>query len=573
MRSRPARLAAEALLVLGDAALVFASFAAAYWLRFSSGLVAAPKGTPPYSEYAPGTLVACALFFLAFRAHDLYRPRRALSALDETTTVLRAVVLGSLLTMAAAFLYRGMSYSRVAFLIAWGVASVLLPAGRLAYRALQRALHRRGVGLARVAIVGTGEMGALLAERIAAHPTLGYDLVGFIEEGKRGEDRDPEEGDSGDRVDGPRRRVTEGGTVEDGEGRVWEATGPAGGWREAGTPEGAQRAHAASVASAPATLRASTLRGAERQDPPAARIQGDERQDPPAARSRAAERDGLAPAPLLGSLDDVARLVETHALDRLLVALPFASHHRMLEVVAACDRLPVEILFVPDLFEVMTQRVRVTEIDGIPFLAIRAYPLEAWNRVVKRAFDIVVSAALLVVSSPVMAVVALLVRLDSRGPALYRQRRVGRDGRDFVMLKFRTMPVDVEAASGPVIGEASDPRATRLGRVLRRTCLDELPQFWNVLAGEMSLVGPRPERPVFVDRFDRAVPRYFARHRVKSGVTGWAQVNGLRGKTSIEERTKYDVYYVENWSLLFDLKILLLTARQVLFANRPRSGA
>jgi exopolysaccharide biosynthesis polyprenyl glycosylphosphotransferase len=221
----------------------------------------------------------------------------------------------------------------------------------------------------------------------------------------------------------------------------------------------------------------------------------------------------------------------------------------------------------------MTQRVRVTEIDGIPFLAIRAYPLEAWNRVAKRAFDIVISAALLVVSFPVMAVVAVLVRLDSPGPALFRQRRIGRDGRDFAMLKFRTMPVDVEASSGPVIGEATDPRATRLGRVLRRVCLDEIPQFWNVLVGEMSLVGPRPERPVFVDRFDRAVPRYFARHRVKSGVTGWAQVNGLRGKTSIEERTKYDVYYVENWSLLFDLKILLLTARQVLFANQPRSGS
>ncbi len=547
MRSRPARLAAEALLVLGDAALVFASFAVAYWLRFAAGLVAAPKGTPPYSEYAPGTLVACALFFLSIRAHGLYRPRRALSALDETTTVLRAVVIGSLLTMAAAFLYRGMSYSRVAFLLAWGVASVLLPAGRLAYRALQRALHRRGVGLARVAIVGAGEMGALLAEKIAAHPTLGYDLIGFIQEGSSV--RDLGEGD---------------------------AEGVAGGWREAGTPEGAQRGRGAAVAGAPAALRASTVRGAERQDPPAEHVHGADRQDPLAATIQGAERQASSAAlaaPLLGALDDVARLVEAHALDRLLVALPFASHHRMLEVVAACDRLPVEILFVPDLFEIMTQRVRVTEIDGIPFLAIRAYPLEAWNRVVKRAFDIAVSAALLVVSSPVMAVVAVLVRLDSRGPSLYRQHRVGRDGRDFVILKFRTMPVDAEAASGPVIGEASDPRATRLGRFLRRTCLDELPQFWNVLAGEMSLVGPRPERPVFVDRFDRAVPRYFSRHRVKSGVTGWAQVNGLRGKTSIEERTKYDVYYVENWSLLFDLKILLLTARQVLFANRPPSGA
>jgi exopolysaccharide biosynthesis polyprenyl glycosylphosphotransferase len=278
------------------------------------------------------------------------------------------------------------------------------------------------------------------------------------------------------------------------------------------------------------------------------------------------------PAPVLGRLADTPALVGANALDRLIVALPLASHHRILEIVAACDRLPVEIQFVPDLFEIMTQRVRVSEIDGIPLLALRAYPLEAWNRAAKRTFDIALSATFLVVSTPLMAIVALLVRADSPGPILFRQRRVGRDGREFTMLKFRSMPVDAERDSGPVIGDAVDPRATPLGRFLRRTCLDELPQLWNVLAGEMSLVGPRPERPVFVEQFDREVPRYFARHRVKSGVTGWAQVNGLRGKTSIDERTKYDIFYVENWSVVFDLKILFLTARQILFANRPDSA-
>ncbi len=473
MKSRPARLAAEATLVAIDAALVWVSLAAAYWIRFISGRLSAPKGTPPFEDYLPGTLVACALFFLAFRAHDLHRPRRALSAIDEAATVLRAVLVGSLLTMAAAFLYRGVSYSRFYFVIFWGVASVLLPAGRLVFRIAQRALHERGVGLARIAIVGTGEMGSLVARRIAAHPALGYEVVGFVAAA---------EGDSAD---------------------------PAG---------------------------------------------------PP-------------PAPTLGFLADIAAIVERESLDRILVALPLSEHHRMLDVVAACDRLPVEILFVPDLLEIMTQKVRVSEIDGMPLLAIRAYPLEAWNRVVKRAFDIALLATLLVLFAPLSAAAAVLARLDSPGPSLFRQRRIGRDGREFTILKFRTMPVNAESATGPVISDADDPRATRLGRLLRRACIDELPQLWNVLVGEMSLVGPRPERPVFVDQFDREVPRYFARHRVKSGVTGWAQVNGLRGTTSIEERTKYDVFYVENWSLFFDLKILFLTARQVLFANRPRSEA
>jgi exopolysaccharide biosynthesis polyprenyl glycosylphosphotransferase len=468
VRSRAPRLIAEAALLALDVALVWCAFAAAYAARFSAGIVAAPKGTPPFEAYAPGIAAACALFVIAFRAHDLYRPRRARSGLDELTVTLRAVAVGSLLTMAAAFLYRGMSYSRLYFLLAWLFASALLPAGRLAFRAAQRALHRRGFGIARVAIVGAGDMGLHLARKIAEHPALGYENAGFIAE-----------------------------------------------------------------------------------------------DDAPAP-------GGALPAPLLGTLEDVPRIVERESLDRLLVALPLASHHRMLEIVAACDRLPVEIQFVPDLFEIMTQRVRVSEIDGIPLLAIRAYPLEAWNRAAKRTFDVAVSALLLVAALPALAAIALLVRLESRGPAIFRQPRVGRDGREFVMLKFRTMAVDAERDTGPVIGDADDPRATRLGRILRRTCLDELPQLWNVLAGDMSLVGPRPERAVFVEQFDRSVPRYFARHRVKSGVTGWAQVNGLRGTTSIAERTKYDVYYVENWSLVFDLKILLLTVRQILFANRPQ---
>lgn len=468
--SRPARLVAEATLVLADAILVWASLALAYWIRFDSGLLAAPKGTPPFADYLPGTLVACALFFLAFRAHDLHRPRRALSAIDEAGIVIRAVLVGSLVTMAAAFLYRGVSYSRLYFLVFWATASVLVAAGRLLFRSGQRALHRRGVALARVAIVGTGEMGRHLARRIGAHPALGYALVGFVA-------------------------------------------------AEAGT-----------------------------------------------------EASPDLPAPVLGSLSDAEELVRRESIDRLLVALPLAEHHRLLDLVAACERLPVEVLFVPDVLEMMTQRVRVSEIDGIPLLAIRTYPLDAWNRALKRAFDVVLAALLLVLFLPLMAVTAVLVRLESPGPVLFRQRRVGRDGREFTMLKFRTMPVDAERESGPVIGDAEDPRATPLGRLLRRACVDELPQLWNVLLGEMSLVGPRPERPVFVEQFDQAVPRYFARHRVKSGVTGWAQVNGLRGKTSIAERTKYDVYYVENWSLFFDLKILFLTARQVLFANRPRGA-
>jgi exopolysaccharide biosynthesis polyprenyl glycosylphosphotransferase len=177
----------------------------------------------------------------------------------------------------------------------------------------------------------------------------------------------------------------------------------------------------------------------------------------------------------------------------------------------------------------------------------------------KRALDLVAASLGLIAASPLLACCAIAIRLETPGPALFRQRRLGRDGREFDILKLRTMPVDAEEMSGPVRASRGDGRATRLGSVLLRTSLDELPQLWNVVKGEMSLVGPRPERPYFVDHFQSRVPRYLERHGVKSGITGWAQVHGLRGNTSIDERTRYDIWYVENWSILLDVKIVLLT--------------
>ncbi|NNE43262.1 MAG: exopolysaccharide biosynthesis polyprenyl glycosylphosphotransferase, partial [Gemmatimonadetes bacterium] len=192
-------------------------------------------------------------------------------------------------------------------------------------------------------------------------------------------------------------------------------------------------------------------------------------------------------------------------------------------------------------------------------------PLGRWDRVKKRILDVTVSATALVVLAPLFAFLALLVRLDSPGPVIFRQPRLGRDGREFRILKFRSMPVDAEGGTGPVRANREDARPTRVGRILRRTSLDELPQLWNVLKGEMSLVGPRPEREHFVDEFQESIPRYLERHGVKSGLTGWAQVNGLRGDTSIEDRTRYDIWYVEHWSVRLDVKILVLTFFRFLF--------
>ena len=221
--------------------------------------------------------------------------------------------------------------------------------------------------------------------------------------------------------------------------------------------------------------------------------------------------------------------------------------------------------FVPDLFEVMLGRARVEEIDGVPLIGAKLHPLGRWARVQKRTLDLIAASLGLIVTSPLLAFCTIAIRMETPGPALFRQRRLGRDGREFDILKLRTMPVDVEVESGPMRARRGDGRATKLGSVLRRTSIDELPQLWNVVKGEMSLVGPRPERPYFVDHFQSRVPRYLERHGVKSGITGWAQVHGLRGDTSIDERTRYDIWYVENWSILLDVKIVVLTMIRFLF--------
>ena len=225
-----------------------------------------------------------------------------------------------------------------------------------------------------------------------------------------------------------------------------------------------------------------------------------------------------------------------------------------------CERRLADFHMVPDMFSLLTSRVDVQTLDGIPLLGVSRWPLDFfWNRAVKRLADLAGSLVGLLLFAPVMALAALAIRLTSPGPVFYMQERCGEKGQVFRIWKLRTMKVDAESESGPVWTVENDPRRTRVGGFLRRWNIDELPQFWNVLAGDMSLVGPRPERPHFVEQFKEDIQRYMQRHAHKPGMTGWAQVNGLRGNTSIHDRIKYDLFYLENWSLALDFKIILRT--------------
>jgi Undecaprenyl-phosphate glucose phosphotransferase len=263
---------------------------------------------------------------------------------------------------------------------------------------------------------------------------------------------------------------------------------------------------------------------------------------------------------VLGDLEALPQLLRAQEIDQVFIALPLEAAARLPEVLKGLDEVPVDVRVVPDFSRYMSLQGGVEDFGGLPFISLQGSPVYGWDQVLKRGMDILVAGSLLLVLGPGLGLIALLVKLTSRGPVLYRQERMGLDGRTFSMLKFRSMRVDAEVETGAVWARSADPRRTRIGAFLRATSLDELPQLWNVLKGEMSLVGPRPERPVFIQEFRKRIPRYMLRHTVKAGMTGWAQVNGWRGDTSLEKRIEYDLYYIQHWSLWLDLKILWLTS-------------
>jgi Undecaprenyl-phosphate glucose phosphotransferase len=263
--------------------------------------------------------------------------------------------------------------------------------------------------------------------------------------------------------------------------------------------------------------------------------------------------------PILGRYEDLDKILGENKVDIFFIALPIHEYDGLESLIKKVQGYMADIKVVPGAYEFLSLRGGIDELDGLPIVSLQSSPLYGWNIVYKRIFDLILGTLILVFTSPIMVFIAFLVKRTSEGPIFYRQERVGMDGRSFQMLKFRTMKMDAEKETGPVWAKENDPRRTKIGTFLRKTSLDEIPQLFNVIKGEMSLVGPRPERPVFVDKFKNMIPSYMLRHKIKAGMTGWAQVNGWRGNTSIEKRIEHDLYYIENWSIGFDLKILFMT--------------
>lgn len=284
------------------------------------------------------------------------------------------------------------------------------------------------------------------------------------------------------------------------------------------------------------------------------------------------EEKSFLGVPVLGVPEDLPHLIEQHAIDEVIIAIPEKGHRETVRVLDYCERGRVSIKIFPDVFQFVTNKASIDALGGLPLLSVRDYAMRGYLLIFKRLVDLIGAGLGLVVFSPLMLLVAVAIKLESPGPAFFVQERMGLDGKPFMMLKFRSMRKDAER-DGPGWTKDNDPRQTKLGTLLRRIEIDELPNLINVLIGEMSLVGPRPEQAHYVAQFRESVPRYMDRHREKGGMTGWAQVNGLRGDTSIAERTKYDLWYSENWSIWLDLKIVIRTVWQIVERkNEQRAG-
>ncbi len=271
--------------------------------------------------------------------------------------------------------------------------------------------------------------------------------------------------------------------------------------------------------------------------------------------------------PILGHYEEIERIIREQVVDIFFVAISideYGSFEKMVQKVLG--QLP-EVKVVPASYEFLGLRGGSDELDDLPLVSLQGSPLLGWDLVSKRMLDLFLGSLVLITLFPLMVLIGMLIKMTSRGPILYRQERVGMDGNVFEMLKFRTMSVDAEKETGPVWTKENDSRRTGIGALLRKTSLDELPQLFNVIKGEMSLVGPRPERPNFVKEFKSQIPSYMLRHKIKAGMTGWAQINGWRGNTSLEKRIEHDLYYIQNWSIGFDLRILLMTLWKGFFSK------
>jgi exopolysaccharide biosynthesis polyprenyl glycosylphosphotransferase len=464
------------LFVLSDTIAIVVSFIYSYLFRFYSYIVPVnpAKGIPPIRSYLMVLPLFLGIHLLIFYLQGFYKSRLRRTKLDDfffisLNAVLTILVAWAILLFVVTYYKGGAVFLRNAviepsrvFLAVYFIGVVLtisILRNQIYYFMKRR--YSRGLNLQNVLIVGAGEMGIAVAQKLRQYKDLGFVVRGFLDDERK----------TGDilQVDG-----------------------------------------------------------------------------------------GL---PVLGAIEEIGAVIEANNIQEIYVALDLKNYSKILETLQIVNKYPVNVRIIPDLFQLLTLKANIQDLDGFPVISIDEVPMRGVRRFFKRVADFLISGISLVVLSPFFLLFGVLVKLTSRGPVFYHQDRMGMDGRRFVIHKFRTMVCDAEKGIGPVMSKPGDPRVTKIGKFLRKFSIDEFPQLANVFKGEMSLVGPRAERPEFVKEFTEKIPKYMLRHKVKSGITGWAQVHGLRQDTSIDKRLEFDFYYIQNWSFSLDLKILWMTLR------------
>ena len=456
----------KSLFIMSDLVVIGLAWLLSHVLRFHLAPLTPPLlGVPPFSIYVQFLLPLWVIWGFVSSKSNLYRPRRVEHFLKEFLDIAKTLTLTVVILVAVIYLLRRFEFSRLAFFYFWVLGMFGLMVSRFVARKTLKSYRRRGFNQRFALIVGAGELGQKVLEKIELFPELGIRVIGFL---------------------------------------------------------------------------ASLEKECEKK---------------------------IKDIPVLGTYADLDRIVDQEKIDLFFIALPIDEYLHLGKLLKKLQNHSSDIKVVPGAYELINLRGGIDELDGLPFVSLQGSPLYGWNKASKRFFDLILGSFLAMILSPLLVIIGLLVKISSRGPILYRQRRVGMDGHSFRIIKFRTMRVDAEHETGPVWAKADDPRRTAIGSFLRKTSLDELPQLFNVLKGEMSLVGPRPERPNFVKEFRKRIPSYILRHKIKAGMTGWAQANGWRGNTSLEKRVEHDLFYIQHWSIGFDFKILCMTLWKMFFSK------
>jgi Undecaprenyl-phosphate glucose phosphotransferase len=456
MIKKHSQIYSTAILFFNSFAITFA-WLCAYLIRFKVEFFAEAGTVPSQNMYLYALLPIWFIFFFNSRILGHSRPISISTPTSEIVAILKLTSLSVLLLTAVTFFYREFSFSRIMTVYFWFFSNIFLFIAHRLARFLVKVMHDRGMNLHKVLVVGAGELGQKVVQKLDLYPEIGFSVVGYLSHD----------------------------------------------FDKVGTDIGEHK--------------------------------------------------------VLGLYADMHQFIKEYEVSQLFVALPSSAHEGLKKILSSLEEETVDIKLVPDLLHYMDLQSGIEELDGMPVINLTESPLYGWNTLFKRISDIILSSLAILITFPFMVLIAIVIKLESRGPLLYKQERMGLDRDVFWMYKFRSMKPGAEKQSGPVWAKENDDRRTRVGTFLRSTSLDELPQFFNVFVGQMSIVGPRPERPVFVDEFKKSIPFYMLRLKMKAGLTGWAQVNGWRGNTSLEKRIEFDLYYIKNWSLIFDIKILLLT--------------